>query len=109
MRSQPVPGDATGGDLPVPPWAYGPAMRRPLVVAGTVLALACPLSVTTPALAARYEHGSTSGGDPYFPAAGNGGYDMGHYDLTLAYDPATGRSEERRVGKECRSRWSPDH
>ena len=26
-------------------------------------------------------------------------------------DPAKfyGRSEERRVGKECRSRWSPDH
>src|SRR5204862_5408784 len=23
--------------------------------------------------------------------------------------PATRRSEERRVGKECRSRWSPDH
>src|SRR5256885_17105475 len=22
---------------------------------------------------------------------------------------ASGRSEERRVGKECRSRWSPDH
>ena len=22
---------------------------------------------------------------------------------------ATSRSEERRVGKECRSRWSPDH
>ena len=22
---------------------------------------------------------------------------------------ATGRSEERRVGKECRSRWSPYH
>ena len=21
----------------------------------------------------------------------------------------SGRSEERRVGKECRSRWSPDH
>src|SRR5689334_25014622 len=35
----------------------------------------------------------------------------------LLYRPATGerkdlgepRSEERRVGKECRSRWSPDH
>src|SRR2546425_7198626 len=27
-----------------------------------------------------------------------------------AFDSATGdRSEERRVGKECRSRWSPDH
>ena len=23
--------------------------------------------------------------------------------------PALKRSEERRVGKECRSRWSPDH
>ena len=23
--------------------------------------------------------------------------------------PASGRSEERRVGKECRSRWSPEH
>ena len=27
------------------------------------------------------------------------------YNGTLACD----RSEERRVGKECRSRWSPDH
>ena len=24
-------------------------------------------------------------------------------------DPAVSRSEERRVGKECRSRWSPYH
>ena len=24
-------------------------------------------------------------------------------------DAAVMRSEERRVGKECRSRWSPDH
>src|ERR1051326_9557752 len=24
-------------------------------------------------------------------------------------DPAPGRSEERRVGKECRSRWAPYH
>ena len=28
-------------------------------------------------------------GDPFFPLAGNGGYDVGHYGLTLAYDPAT--------------------
>ena len=27
----------------------------------------------------------------------------------LAYYAATTRSEERRVGKECRSRWSPYH
>ena len=25
------------------------------------------------------------------------------------YDVLVGRSEERRVGKECRSRWSPYH
>src|SRR2546429_6157227 len=31
--------------------------------------------------------------------------------FTGSYDPEldTVRSEERRVGKECRSRWSPDH
>ena len=29
---------------------------------------------------------------------------LGVYDFTLA-----DRSEERRVGKECRSRWSPYH
>src|SRR5689334_23701892 len=29
--------------------------------------------------------------------------------LRLRADRAGGRSEERRVGKECRSRWSPDH
>src|SRR2546426_11487329 len=30
--------------------------------------------------------------------------------LGVAYDPdGSGRSEERRVGKECRSRWSPYH
>ncbi|MGW4272451.1 M1 family metallopeptidase [Streptomyces seoulensis] len=26
--------------------------------------------------------------DPYFPKAGNGGYDVAHYDLTLGYEPA---------------------
>ncbi|MFG3042454.1 M1 family metallopeptidase [Streptomyces sp. NPDC048330] len=29
--------------------------------------------------------------DPYFPKLGNGGYDVGHYALSLAYDPRTGR------------------
>ena len=35
-----------------------------------------------------------------------------HELLTLADDPTVKlevRSEERRVGKECRSRWSPYH
>ena len=28
--------------------------------------------------------------DPYFPKAGNGGYDVAHYELDLGYDPADG-------------------
>ena len=31
-----------------------------------------------------------------------------HYDLHV-FDGIRYRSEERRVGKECRSRWSPYH
>ncbi|MEU6218319.1 M1 family metallopeptidase [Streptomyces sp. NPDC047022] len=31
--------------------------------------------------------GSSGVRDPYFPKLGNGGYDVTHYDLTLAYDP----------------------
>mgnify|MGYP000488262885 CR=1 FL=1 len=34
---------------------------------------------------------------------------LGTYDLTLAGADAASRSEERRVGKECRSRCSPYH
>lgn len=39
-------------------------------------------------------HGAPGGSgvrDPYFPRAGNGGYDVGHYALTLDYTPATRR------------------
>ena len=30
-------------------------------------------------------------------------------DPAIQISGQSGRSEERRVGKECRSRWSPDH
>ncbi|MEU2929794.1 M1 family metallopeptidase [Streptomyces sp. NPDC007251] len=39
-------------------------------------------------------HGTPGGSgvrDPYFPKAGNGGYDVGHYDLALDYTPGTRR------------------
>jgi aminopeptidase N len=47
--------------------------------------------------------GSTSGNDPYFPAAGNGGYQVHHYDLTLRYTPGT-RSLTGRARIEAQTR-----
>ncbi|MCX6500700.1 MAG: M1 family metallopeptidase [Arthrobacter sp.] len=35
----------------------------------------------------RYTAGAPGSGDPYFPYAGNGGYDVLHYDLALRYTP----------------------
>jgi aminopeptidase N len=69
-------------------------------IRGTALAAAlCVLAsaqLAHPALAApgnpgepRYSAGAASIGDPYFPAQGNGGFDVKHYDVSFAYDPAT--------------------
>lgn len=35
----------------------------------------------------RYTAGASGAGDAYFPFAGNGGYDVQHYDLDLTYAP----------------------
>ena len=37
----------------------------------------------------RFTAGADGAGDPYFPRAGNGGYDVSHYDLDLDYEPPT--------------------
>jgi aminopeptidase N len=39
--------------------------------------------------AAPFTPGSAGLGDPFFPNAGNGGYDVSHYGLTLSYEPAS--------------------
>ncbi|MFG2755893.1 M1 family metallopeptidase [Streptomyces wuyuanensis] len=61
-------------------------------------ALAASLLLAIPASAAAGAPGKSSGektpgapgiGDPYYPASGNGGYDVSHYDLRLKYQPAT--------------------
>jgi len=52
--------------------------------AGRVVPASVPAVTATGPVA-----GSTGGGDPYFPKAGNGGYDVKHYDLTLKYRPST--------------------
>jgi len=43
--------------------------------------------------AAQAEVGSPGLGDPYFPNAGNGGYDVASYDLDLSYSPKSRKLE----------------
>ncbi|MBO2452818.1 M1 family metallopeptidase [Actinomadura barringtoniae] len=53
------------------------------------------ISLLAVGLAASSVSGFTPGapgvGDPWFPAEGNGGYDVQHYDLDLSYNPQTRR------------------
>ena len=58
-----------------------------------VALVALSLGLTSPpALAgSHFSPGAPGIGDPYFPLAGNGGYDVRHYGLDLRYDPATDR------------------
>ncbi|MFD7019212.1 M1 family metallopeptidase [Streptomyces sp. NPDC059161] len=51
--------------------------------------LAASLLLVIPASAADFTPGAPGIGDPYYPASGNGGYDVSHYDLKLRYQPAT--------------------
>jgi aminopeptidase N len=57
--------------------------RAALCVAALVLILAGTAG------AAAFAPGSSGLGDPFFPNAGNGGYDVSHYSLTLGYEPAS--------------------
>ena len=43
------------------------------------------------------------------PPYANGDIHLGHTLNKVLKDIISSRSEERRVGKECRSRWSPYH
>jgi aminopeptidase N len=55
-----------------------------------VLAAAAALLATAaPAAATRYVEGAPGAGDPFYPMAGNGGYQVKHYALALDYDPAS--------------------
>jgi aminopeptidase N len=61
-----------------------------------VLAIAVALVVAAPAAATPrdpFTPGSPGLDDPFFPQAGNGGYDVKHYSLELDYDRATNQLE----------------
>jgi aminopeptidase N len=58
-------------------------------VAAGGLATIAALAVAAPAASAQgFTPGSDGLGDPYFPQAGNGGYDVRHYSLDLDYQRA---------------------
>lgn len=65
--------------------------RRVALAVALVAASAAGVSPTVQAAphnhAARPAPGAPGSGDPYFPNAGNGGYDVLHYDLGLHYTP----------------------
>jgi aminopeptidase N len=70
-----------------------PLLRRTLV--GTVAAALLAVPAVSPPTAAAHAAeapgvGSPSGGDPYFPKDGNGGYDVQHYAIKNTYRPMKG-------------------
>ena len=76
----------------------GSKMLRTLVVGalGLGLALAPTASNAKPGGEPRFGAGASGAGDPYFPYAGNGGYDVQHYNLDITYTPpaaVTGAAE----------------
>ncbi len=59
-------------------------------VVGCLLASLALVAVPAPtARAVAFTPGSSGLGDPFFPNAGNGGYDVTHYALGLRYEPST--------------------
>ena len=64
------------------------ALTATLTLAASTLAVAGETGRPGPQAKAAAP-GAPGAGDPYFPLDGNGGYDVGHYDLDLRYDPDT--------------------
>jgi aminopeptidase N len=67
-------------------------LRRPTLRLGAAVLVAATLAVPARASAAGgFVAGSAGLGDPFFPLAGNGGYDVTNYSLDLGYDPTARR------------------
>jgi aminopeptidase N len=67
------------------------AVVAALVVAGCSSSDNDPDPAPSPSVAPSFAPGADGAGDPYFPKYGNGGYDVGGYDLKLTYAPASGQ------------------
>src|SRR3989441_13164942 len=106
---------------------------RPLIPAALLLAYACgssnpePVSAPTPAdsaaLARAASRATIAAREQYYDIDGSSAGALRDqirrlgpkdesgtsHDALTVWSLEWGRSEERRVGKECRSRWSPYH
>ena len=83
----------------------GRARTRAVLTASVVAAATTALTLSAPLASAgdhergddhghghghgRFTAGAPGVGDRYYPLAGNGGYDVRHYDITGTYDPAS--------------------
>ncbi|MGW4566189.1 M1 family metallopeptidase [Streptomyces sp. NPDC004561] len=78
-----------------------PARRRTRVLGPRAVLATVPVAVAALIGAAAPAGAGTTGaagaGDPYFPLSGNGGYHVGHYDLSLRYDTAGSHLDGRAV------------
>jgi aminopeptidase N len=90
-------GCAGGGTAGQTPSTQGTASRGPGSTQTTAVGSSSttPSPTTQPPSTAPATTGATDGspdsGDPYFPALGNGGYDVQDYDISLDIDPGSGR------------------
>ncbi|MEV6395553.1 M1 family metallopeptidase [Streptomyces sp. NPDC051907] len=67
------------------------ALVRAVAPALALLLLVSSAGCTGGGAGVEGEPGAAGLRDPYFRKLGNGGYDVEHYDLTLDYEPRTGR------------------
>ena len=79
-----------GGD-PAPGTAQGPVSTEPPASHPSPPPTTVPPTTapptTAPATTIQASVGSPGAGDPYFPSAGNGGYDVQSYEISLDIDP----------------------
>ncbi|MEW1647275.1 M1 family metallopeptidase [Streptomyces sp. NPDC091219] len=71
-----------------------PTVTPSLLNLTLAVALALGLTACSSPGGVHATSGRAGVGDPYFPKSGNGGYDVTHYDLNLAYTPDTTDSSE---------------
>jgi aminopeptidase N len=88
-------------------WVWGSIGLSALFVATLGLGVAGPAAAVD-----TFVPGSSGLGDPFFPNAGNGGYDVAHYSLTLNYEPSsnqlTGSAEVTATATQNLSRFDLD-